>query len=179
MYKLREIDKKDLRVINKWRNDQELIKYLGAPYRFINIGVDERWFDNYMSSRNNTVRCAVVEENNDEILGLITLTAVDYLNQSAELHIMIGGIQNRNKGIGTFAVREMLKHAFNNLNMHRVELTVLETNARAIHLYEKIGFVHEGTKRDSNYKNGKFVNMRLYSILKEEFNLNGQEVPRL
>lgn len=170
MYKLREIDKKDLPIINKWRNDYELIKYLGAPYRFINISVDEKWFENYMSSRNNTVRCAVVDGNNDEILGLITLAAIDYLNQSAELHIMIGGKQNQNKGLGTFAVREMLKHAFYNLNMHRVELTVLETNSRAIHLYEKVGFVHEGTKRDSNYKNGEFENMRLYSILKDEFN---------
>lgn len=169
MYKLRELERKDLPFINKWRNDPELIKYLGAPYRFINLGVDEKWFDSYMSSRNNTVRCAVVDENNDEILGLITLASVDYMNQSAELHIMIGNSENRNKGIGTFSVREMLRHAFYDMNLHRVELTVLETNERAIHLYEKVGFVHEGTKRNSKYKNGEFVNMKIYSILKEEF----------
>ena len=170
MYRLRELERKDLLTINKWRNDPELIKYLGAPYRFINISVDEKWFDSYMSSRNNTVRCAVVDENDDEILGLITLASVDYMNQSAELHIMIGNSENRNKGIGTFAVNEMLKHAFNNMNLHRVELTVLETNARAIHLYEKMGFVYEGTKRYSKYKNGEFVSMRIYAVLREEFN---------
>ena len=48
-------------------------------------------------------------------------------------------------------------------------MTVLEDNARAKHLYEKCGFVYEGKKRDAKYKNGKFVDMLMYSILKSEF----------
>ena len=71
--------------------------------------------------------------------------------------------------MGTFAVTAMLKHAFFNLNLRRVELGVLENNAAARHLYEKVGFVQEGVKREANYKNGKYVNMIMMSILKEEF----------
>ena len=82
---------------------------------------------------------------------------------------MIGGSENQGRGRGTFAVNEMLKHAFYNLNLQRVELTVLENNERAKHLYEKCGFRFEGVKRKSNYKNGVFVNMLMYSILREEF----------
>lgn len=63
----------------------------------------------------------------------------------------------------------MLNHAFNNMNLQRVELTVLEDNTRARHLYEKCGFVYEGKKRKAKYKNGKFVDMLIYSILKSEF----------
>ncbi len=121
-----------------------------------------------MASRATTVRCAIVEED-DKILGLISLTGVDYMNQSAELHIMIGDSENQGKGMGTFAVKEILNHAFNNMNLHRVELGVLESNTRAIHLYEKCGFVKEGLKRDYIYKNGKFENLYIYSCLKEEF----------
>lgn len=174
MYKLRELEKRDLKEINKWRNDENLIEQLGAPFRFINLDVDEKWYESYMVNRNTTVRCAIVAEEN-EILGLISLTSVDYMNQSAELHIMIGNNENQGKGIGTFAVNEMLKHAFNNLNLHRIELTVLEENERAIHLYEKVGFVKEGVKRRARYKKGKFVNVILYSILKEEcMNIKGE-----
>lgn len=168
MYKLRELSRKDLNEINKWRNNSELIKFLGAPFRFIDIEVDIKWFDSYMSNRNNAVRCAVVNEN-DEILGLISLVDVDYINRSAVFNIMIGETNNQGKGIGSFATKEMLKHAFYNMNLHRIELTVLEDNARARRLYEKSGFKYEGTKRKCTYKNGEYVNMCTYSILEEEF----------
>lgn len=169
MYRLRELQRKDLAIINQWRNDPELIAFLGAPFRFINLDVDIAWFDHYMQTRNNTVRCAITREGEDEILGLVTLASIDYLNQSAELHIMIGSEKERGHGMGTFAVSTMLKHAFLNMNLHRVELMVLTENIRAQHLYEKCGFKKEGVKRKSNYKNGKFCDMYCYSILKEEF----------
>lgn len=169
MYKLRELERKDLAIINSWRNDPELIQFLGATYRYINPDVDDRWFDGYMANRNSTVRCAVVSEDSDDILCLATLADINHLNQSAVFHIMIGEQGNQGKGIGTFAVTNMLHHAFYNLNLHRVELDVLTSNERAIHLYEKVGFQREGLKRQVVYKNGKFVDMYCYAILKDEF----------
>lgn len=169
MYRLRELERKDISTINKWRNNEDIISNLGAPFRYINQDIDNKWFDSYLTNRNNCVRCSIVDEE-DLILGLVSLTNIDYTNLSCVFHIMIGE-NNQNKGAGTFAVREMLKHAFFNMNMHRVELTVLETNDRAVHLYEKCGFTKEGTKRRSTYKNGDYVNMYLYSILREEYDL--------
>jgi RimJ/RimL family protein N-acetyltransferase len=169
MYQLRELEKKDLPKVNKWRNNPDLIALLGAPFRFINLNVDEKWFESYMANRGNTIRCAIVEGDNDDILGLVSLVSIDYMNQSAEFHIMIGDKDNQGKGIGTFAVNAMLQHAFYNMNLQRIELTVLEDNERARHLYEKVGFIQEGIKRKAKYKNGKFINMIVYSILKEEY----------
>lgn len=170
MYKLRELEVRDIPTINKWRNDPELIKLLGAPFRYVNTSTDLNWFENYLKSRSNVVRCAIVDPKEDDILGLISLVSIDHLNQCAELHIMIGETINQGKGIGTFAVKEMLNHAFDNLNLQRIELTVMAHNSRAIHLYEKIGFVREGIMRRSRYKNGRFVDVLMYSILKNEFN---------
>ncbi|MBE6797089.1 MAG: GNAT family N-acetyltransferase [Ruminococcaceae bacterium] len=169
MYKLRELEREDLKKINKWRNDPDLISCLGAPYRFINEDVDSEWYDKYLNTRGNCVRCAIVDEDKEsEVLGLISLVDINYINRSGELHIMIGGSQNRGKGIGTFAVKAMLDHAFDNLNLRRVELGVLETNLPAIKLYEKTGFVKEGIKKESNYKNGRYVSMIMMAILKDD-----------
>ena len=173
MYKLRELERKDLEKVNRWRNDPELIELLGAPYRFINLEVDIKWYESYMGNRGNAVRCAIVQDDYDEILGLISLVSINYINQSAELHIMIGDKENQGKGIGTFAVNIMLNHAFNNMNLRRVELSVLESNERAKALYEKCGFVYEGTKRQAKYKKGKFENVSSYSILRDEFVFSG------
>lgn len=174
MFRLRELERKDLQEINKWRNNPELIELLGAPFRYINLDVDVKWFESYMSNRGNAVRCAITEDNQDDILGLVSLVSINYMNQSAEFHIMIGDTVNQGRGIGTFAVNEMLNHAFNNMNLQRVELTVLDDNERAKHLYEKCGFVYEGRKRKAKYKNGQFVDMLMYSILKSEFSGGGK-----
>lgn len=169
MYRLRELERKDLPIINTWRNNPELISLLGAPYRFINLEVDEKWFDSYMNNRSNTVRCAIVTDTDDAIIGLVTIASINHLNQSGEFHIMIGDRENRGKGAGTFAVTEMLKHAFYNLNLHRIELGALSTNVAAQKLYEKCGFKREGIMREAVYKNGSFVDMFSYAILKNEF----------
>lgn len=113
------------------------------------------------------VRCAIVEGDGD-ILGLVTLAGIDHLRQSATLHIMIGSSENRGRGMGTFAVLSMLRHAFYDLNLRRIELSVLATNKAAIGLYEKCGFVREGTRRQACYKNGGFVDMYEYGILRGE-----------
>ena len=56
MYKLRELERKDIAEINSWRNDEDLIKSLTAPYRYINNDVDIMWFQQYMSNRSSNVR---------------------------------------------------------------------------------------------------------------------------
>lgn len=169
MYKLREIERKDLKIINSWRNDPEIIDCLGAPYRYINSETDEKWFENYMHNRATQVRCAVVNDKEDRILGLVSLVGIDSINQSGTFHIMIGDPDNQGKGIGTFAIKEMLKHGFLDLNLRRIELGVLEDNKRAQSLYQKSGFIYEGCKRKAKFKNGKFVNMLIFSILYEEY----------
>jgi UDP-4-amino-4,6-dideoxy-N-acetyl-beta-L-altrosamine N-acetyltransferase len=168
MYRLRELDECDLTIVNKWRNNPALISFLGAPFRYINLEIDKKWYQNYLNKRNNCVRCSIIDEN-DAIIGLVSLTDIDTINRSAIFHIMIGDSNNYGKGIGSFATKEMLKHAFLNLNLHRVELLVLTTNTRAIAMYKKCGFVLEGTKRSCVYKNGEYVDLQMYSVLKPDF----------
>ena len=112
-----------------------MIAQLGAVYRYINYEVDVDWFENYMHNRDRFVRCAITEESADEILGLVSLTEIDQLQQSAQLHIMIGAEHERGKGMETFAVQMMLEHAFWNMNLHRVEISVLKSNLAAQRFY--------------------------------------------
>ncbi|GAI87480.1 unnamed protein product, partial [marine sediment metagenome] len=66
----------------------------------------------YMQKRDTTIRCAIVEATDeDNILGLVSLTDINFINQSAVFHIMIGDRENRGKGIGYFATTEILNHA--------------------------------------------------------------------
>lgn len=169
MFELRELERTDLPAINLWRQDPELISLLGAPYRYIGREIDEAWFNNYLKNRNSTIRCAIIEADRpDTILGLVTLSDINWIHSSCELHIMIGSKTNQNRGLGTFSVGKILDHAFDDLGLNRVELTVLASNKRAQHLYQKLGFKVEGTKKDAVYKSGAFQDLLMMAILKKD-----------
>ena len=70
MYYLRELERKDIMTINKWRNDSSLVRFLCAPYRYINNEVDENWFNSYMSNRKNAIRCAIMSDTSDILIGM-------------------------------------------------------------------------------------------------------------
>lgn len=139
-----------------------------APFRYISAETDRRWYDDYMADRASAVRCAIVAENG-KLVCLVSLVGIDCLSRSAELSIMIGRSEDRLHGAGSFAVTEMLRHAFENLNLHRVELQVLENNLCAQHVYEKAGFKLEGLRREAVYKNGRYLNCKLYAVLRRDW----------
>lgn len=170
MIYLREICFNDLNSINKWRNNAELIASLESPFRYINFETDKNWFENYMHNRTNNVRCVFhSDESPDDIIGSIGLLNIDPINRKADFYLMIGDKKYQGKGFGSQATVQILQHAFLNLNLNRVQLTVLENNEHAIKLYVKVGFKTEGIQRQSVYKNGNYIDMILMSILKDEF----------
>ena len=169
MYALRELNRSDLQEINRWRADRELINCLGAPFRYIDLAIDERWYESYLNGRSNTVRCVVTDEQKtNSPLALVTLAAIDWVSGVCELHIMVAP-EWQGRGVGTYAVGAMLRHAFLDLGLRRVELSVLSDNARARALYIKAGFVEEGVKRGARYKNGTYYDMCIMALLKEEW----------
>jgi RimJ/RimL family protein N-acetyltransferase len=66
----------------------------------------------------------------------------------------------------------MIDYGFNKLNLHRIDLGVHEFNERGRKAYKKLGFVEEGRKRDGHYANGKYHDVILMSILKNEWKKN-------
>ncbi len=64
---------------------------------------------------------------------------------------------HQNQGIGSRLMETVVDLADNWLNLKRLELTVYTDNERAVHLYEKFGFVHEGIHLAYGYRDGEYV----------------------
>ncbi|MBW3671884.1 MAG: GNAT family N-acetyltransferase, partial [Acidobacteria bacterium] len=88
--------------------------------------------------------------------------------RSAELQIRIGPPERRRQGLGTEALELLLGHAFDDLNLHRVQLHALATNTSAIAAYEKLGFVVEGSLRRAAYVDGAYVDIVVMGLLADE-----------
>ena len=63
----------------------------------------------------------------------------------------------QDKGVGTRLLQAALDLADNWLNLKRVELQVYTDNDRAVHLYEKSGFIIEGTHKADAFREGEYV----------------------
>ena len=74
----------------------------------------------------------------------------------------------RGRGLGYEAYIKFLPFLFNKFELHKISLEVLSTNKRAISLYENVGFIVEGIKRDEVWKNGVWVDSIIMSILEDE-----------
>ena len=62
-----------------------------------------------------------------------------------------------------------MNYAFKDLNLHKVYLRVLESNLNAIKVYDTCGFVKEGKLRSQFWVNGKYENVLIMGILRDEF----------
>jgi GNAT superfamily N-acetyltransferase len=79
------------------------------------------------------------------------------------------------RGLGRRILSEVIRMAFEDFHTHRLFLDVYEDNARARHLYESLGFVCEGTMRDAARRGETYCNLRLMSMLEEEFAKNREQ----
>jgi RimJ/RimL family protein N-acetyltransferase len=105
----------------------------------------------------------------DTLIGFVVLFNIKWSNQSADMAIGIGVPEYRGKSYGSDALRLILSYAFNELNLYRVELTVLDYNTRAIRAYERAGFVREGVKRQAIQRSGQRFDLICYGILRDEW----------
>jgi diamine N-acetyltransferase len=110
---------------------------------------------------------------------LIGTCAFDHINwhvRYAEFGIVIGEKSYWNRGFGTEAVRLLVMHGFNTLNLNRIFLHVFDTNPRAIRAYEKAGFTLEVRERQAEFKHGKYTDILLMGILKDEYVRKAEEI---
>ena len=82
---------------------------------------------------------------------------------------MIGDKSYWGKGYGREAINLLLQYAFQYRNQHKVWLRVNENNKRAINSYRACGFVEEGRQRSHVWSDGRYVDLILMGVLREEW----------
>jgi RimJ/RimL family protein N-acetyltransferase len=105
----------------------------------------------------------------DEPIGTAGLHGLDLVNGVAEFGISIGEKKEWNKGYGTDALRAICDFGFGELRLHRIELQVYAGNARGRRSYEKAGFTIDGTLRERHYAEGRYEDVLVMSLLRDEW----------
>jgi diamine N-acetyltransferase len=169
--RLRAIEREDLPRYVAWFADPAVSENL--QYQMpMSLVHEERWYEENLKLPVEQQALAIDARRGAgkwEHIGSAGFNPIDKRNRLAECGLFIGVKKYWGKGYGTDALLTLLRYGFDTLNFNRIQLCVMAFNQRAIHVYEKIGFVREGTQREAHFYKGQYWDMHHYSILRREW----------
>jgi RimJ/RimL family protein N-acetyltransferase len=159
----------DAPTIARWQLDNDYLRHLDANAAFPkNESQITEWMRDGQRGREQFL-FGIRTQFNDELIGFLELGEVMWTHRSTWIGLGIGERDQRGKGYGYEAMTLALDFAFQELNLHRVQLTVFGYNEVAIRLYEKLGFTREGVYREFLERDGQRYDMYVYGILRREW----------
>ncbi|HNT23103.1 MAG TPA: GNAT family protein [Anaerolineales bacterium] len=166
---LRAFEPEDYKLTSQWRADPEITDLLGGNLFYVSSEREKKWVEEKIFNDVTNIYLAICLNENQDMIGYLSITSLDLRNRKAELGIIIGRKDLWNQGYAREAIRLGLEHLFFQLNLRRVHAYVLEEHESSLALFRRSGFIQEGILRDNVFKNGRFHNMVVLSILEDEF----------
>ena len=167
---LRPFELDDFKLINKWRNDQELHKLTGNMHAFISGDTERNWVAEKMKFNAREIYVAICLNETNEMVGYCCLTEINNIYRTCTMRsIVIGSDAGKGKNAAFTALSELFEYAFNSLNMHRICASYFQQHEKSARLFAKLGFKVEAVLRKSWFKSGSFHNEVVVGLLREDF----------
>jgi ribosomal-protein-alanine N-acetyltransferase len=115
----------------------------------------------------------IVYKENNKLIGTCGYFLWVPKHSRAEIGYAIGR-KYWGKGLMTEAVKEVIRFGFERMNLNRIQATCFPENIGSYRVMEKAGMKYEGTLREQMFIKGKFQDLKLYSILRKEYNEQGE-----
>ncbi len=166
---LRALERRDVPTLRRWRNDP-LIRSWTRQNDELMESQHEAWFESLPKRQDVRMYAIQYDPKVKEgriLAGVCGLTSLDRENRRAEFSLYIGP-EYQKSGLGRSALSTLFHHAFMTLNLNCVWGETFDGNPAA-KMFEKIGMTKEGTRRAFYYRDGKYLDAHLYSILRGDW----------
>ncbi len=160
----REVD--DLERYHRWLNDPELTQYIMMRYP-ISLSQERSYLESLGPTSFDDAPFSI-ETLTGEHIGSCALHRGSPEDRSASLGIFVGEKELWSGGYGTDAMRVLCRFGFEHMNLERIELQVFVDNPRARRVYEKVGFREEGCRRHADYRYGRYRDIVVMGLLRDE-----------
>ncbi len=151
-----------------WLNDAEVCQG-NAHHVFPYTPAAARDYIQKANSGRQQLVLAIGRQADDVHVGNIALDSINTINRTAELAIVIGDKSCWEKGYGKEAAELICGHGFMALNLHRIACGTFKHNTGMRRLAVHLGMQEEGRRRQAAYKQGRYVDVIEYGVLRVEY----------
>lgn len=169
-FRLEIINENHYEFLKKYAFDENLWKF--STIRIKSESDFKKYFNQALRMTKQTTQRAYVvyDIENEAYVGMTRLYAFDSKNKSTKVGFTWYASAVQGSGVNTHCKYLILKQAFENLEIERVELNADLRNVRSIAAMKKIGFVQEGILRQSIFlPDGYKRDTIIFSLLKNEW----------
>ncbi|MGN6558258.1 MAG: GNAT family N-acetyltransferase [Solirubrobacterales bacterium] len=116
-------------------------------------------------ARNDGFQAAIQPDG--PIVGVVGFHSIDWTNRNTTIGYWLAE-NAQGCGIMTTAVRALVDHAFDEWNLHRIEIHCAPANHRSRAIPERLGFREEATLREAERIGDRYLDSVIYGLLREE-----------
>ena len=162
---LRQFIESDLENVFKGLSHPDIIKYYGVSYQTLESTKEQMDFFAGLERNETGIWWAVCSPDDKVFYGGGGLNNLSKEHKKAEIGFWLL-TEFWGQGIMTEAMPLICNYGFENLGLHRIEGLVETDNINCKRAMAKLDFQHEGTMKDCEIKNGKFISLDVYAKFK-------------
>ncbi|UOQ84676.1 GNAT family N-acetyltransferase [Gracilibacillus salinarum] len=166
---LRQVTKDDAESMLAYLSDQDVMKYYGLePFKSIDDALDELAWYQSIFEENKGIRWGITIKEQGRVIG-----SCGFLNFVSEHRRSEIGFELSKEywgyGIASEALGAIITYGFEQWNLQRIQALIEPPNSSSKKLVESKGFIQEGLLRNYEFTCGKFDDLLMYSLLKQDY----------
>lgn len=122
----------------------------------------------YLNKHRNNGTITMCIQYKNQAAGIIGFNYIDWKNRSGALGYWLGN-SFCGKGIMISSCKQMVKHGFQNLHLHKINILCATGNFPSRKIPERLNFRNEGLLRDGEWLNDHYEDLYSYSMLAREW----------
>ena len=166
----RAFEEEDAELIYKWMNDHELKKLSTGMNRFMCKDEALDWVKARMRHQDYRVFWAICAKDTGKMIGYASLTDIHYINRSANFSGIVIGDKNYQDGLAWIeSYLFVYEYVFERLNLNRIYGRAIDEHPSTILMRSVMFSTTEGVLRQAAFKNGRYYDVSISSILRDEY----------
>lgn len=157
--KLGPLKQENLEFYRLERNDMQCMRWC-RQYKLIDEMDQAQWY--HEQREDPSILMFEIIDNASNPVGVCGLTDINHLHQRAEFSCWIAQ-HVRLKGLCRKALKTLFKYGFDELHLHQIWGETFQDNP-ASDLFVSLGMKLDGVRRDFYFKNGRWIDCKLYSL---------------
>ena len=152
----------------KWFNDQKINQNTTHHVYPNSVNSQLNRFRENIEGIEEKIQLGIYHKADKVLIGVISLNSINHFHKNCQFSAMLGESKYQTLKYYVEAARLIISHGFNALGMERIESGTFNKDIHNV-VCRMLEFSEEGVKRSAIFKNGKYHDVYMHSILKEEF----------